>query len=171
MTQKVTGEKAVPKGCPMEKINIREMALDDYVGVRAVDELTQRQFLGASWDMLEETAKEAHLKSRRSEFELNLATGYCFVGLLGESVVGFVLALETLPFRGTLYIRHIAVHPAYQGSGVGTSLYRTLVAKARRSGIRKITALINLDNLESIKLHEKLGFELIERKQAFLVLE
>jgi L-amino acid N-acyltransferase YncA len=155
----------------MKKINVREMKLDDYRGVRAVDELTQRQYLGPAWDELEEAAKEVHLKSRRSEFELNLATGYCFVGVLAESVVGFVLAHETLPFRGTLYIRHIAVHPDYQGSGVGTSLYRALVEKTRRNGIRKITALINLDNLESMKLHEKLGFELIDRKQAFLVLE
>ena len=155
----------------MEKINIREMKPDDYTGVRTVDELTQRQYLGSLWDQLSEAEKEAHLLSRQSEFGLNLQTGYCFVGIANETVVGFVLAHETLPFQDTVYIRHIAIHPNYQGTGIGSLLYKALIEKASQSRIEKITALINLDNQRSMKLHEKMGFELINRKEAILSLQ
>jgi L-amino acid N-acyltransferase YncA len=154
----------------MAKIDVREIQQHDYTGIRAVDELTQRQYLGLAWDQLSEEEKEVHLESRRADFELNLAAGYCFVGVVAENVVGFILAHETLPFRGTIYVRHIAVHPVYQGSGIGVLLYQAVREKALRTGIRKITALINLDNPSSMKLHAKMGFELIDRKQAVLVL-
>lgn len=154
----------------MEKINIREMKPDDYIGVRTVDELTQRQYLGSLWDQLSEAEKQAHLQSRQSEFGLNLQTGYCFVGITNETMVGFVLAHETLPFRDRVYIRHIAIHPDYQGAGIGSLLYKAVIKKARQSGIEKITALINLDNQNSMKLHKKMGFELIDRKEAILSL-
>ena len=154
----------------MEKINIREMKADDYPGVRAVDELTQRQYLGSQWDHLTRTEKDVHLQSRQSEFELNLQTGYCFVAVMNETVIGFVLAHETLPFRDMVYIRYVAIHPDYQGGGIGSLLYQVAIDKARQNGIEKISALINLDNSKSIKLHEKLGFELIDRKEAILSL-
>jgi L-amino acid N-acyltransferase YncA len=152
----------------MKTIYIREMGANDYIGVRSVDELTQKQYRGAAWDNLSEAEKDIHLKSRRSEFDLNLNTGYCFVGVADEEVVGFILAHETLPFRGGIYIRHIAVHPDYQSIGIGSKLYQALIGKAKATGIQKITALINLDNPNSIRLHEKMNFELIDRKQAFL---
>jgi L-amino acid N-acyltransferase YncA len=153
----------------MKTVHIREMRANDYVGVRIVDELTQKQYHGAAWNNLSEVEKDIYLKSRRSEFDLNLDTGYCFVGVT-EEVVGFILAHETLPFRGVIYIRHIAIHPNYQGTGIGSKLYQALIDKAKATGIQKITALINLDNPNSIRLHEKMNFELIDRKQAFLKL-
>lgn len=154
----------------MEKINIRAMQSDDYLGVRAIDELTQRQYLGALWDQLLEGEQQAHLQSRQSEFDLNLQTGYCFVGIANAMVVGFVLAHEILPFRNTVYIRHIAIHPAYQGNGIGPLLYKAVIGKARERGMEKIATLINLDNPRSMKLHAKMGFDLIDRKEAILSL-
>jgi len=132
--------------------------------------LTQRQYLGSLWDQLLEGEKQAHLQSRQSEFGLNLQTGYCFVGIAHATVVGFVLAHEILPFRNTVSIRHIAIHPAYQGTGIGLLLYKAVIEKARASGMEKIATLINLDNTRSLKLHAKMGFDLIDRKEAILSL-
>ena len=149
---------------------VREMKQGDYRGVRAVDELTQKQYLGSRWNRLSESEKESHLKSRLSEFEINLNTGYCFVAMINKKVIGFVFAHEALPFRGKLYIRYIAVHPDYQEQGIGFLLYKKLIEKARRTKIIEIAALINTDNPPSIKFHEKAGFVLKDRKEATLKL-
>ena len=155
----------------MNRVAVREMHLIDYAGVRQIDELTQKQYLSDIWDNLTEVEKDNYLKSRRSEFETNVATGYCNIAAIDEQVIGFILAHEMLPFRGTIYIRHIAVHPDYQSQGVGLQLYQAVIDQAEENGIKKIMALINLDNPQSIRLHQKMAFELIDRKQAFLVLK
>lgn len=144
------------------------MRQEDYQGVRAIDELTQRQYLGSRWNRLSESEKESHLKSRLSEFKINLDTGYSFIAVVNKKIIGFVFAHETLPFCGKLYIRHIAVHPDYQGQGIGFFLYRKLIEKAKRTQITEVAALINTDNPQSIKLHEKAGFALKDRKEAIL---
>jgi L-amino acid N-acyltransferase YncA len=154
----------------MDGIVVRELALQDYAGVRNIDELTQRQYLGATWDQLPDNLKEEHLVSCRSDFAVNLETGYCFVALKDIRVIGFLFAYEVLPFRGRIHINHISISPEYQGHGVGLLLYGGLIEKAKSKGIKQITALINLDNDYSMKLHRKAGFALQDRKEAKLEL-
>jgi L-amino acid N-acyltransferase len=52
----------------------------------------------------------------------------------------------------------VYVRSGYKGKGFGTALMNKLIAHAKASGLRVITAWINDDNLESIRFHEKLGF-------------
>lgn len=151
-----------------EKIVIRALRLEDYSGVRRVDELTQRQYRGVIWDQLSEEEKESYLVSRSSEFAINLGTGYCFVATSENEVIGFVFAHETLPFASNLSIRYVGINPAHQAEGIGFLLYEHLIEKAKRQGIKSITALINLDNAPSMKLHQKAGFWLRDRKEAVL---
>jgi len=147
------------------------MTIDDYEQVREVDTLTQKQYLGTKFDQMNEKEKDFHLVSRKSEFQINVDTGYCFVAEdEKKDIVGFVMAHETLPFRGTLYIHYIGVRPEAQGQGVGQMLYRKLIEKAEQTDIKKITGLINIDNPNSIKLFEKVGFKLNDRKEAVLIL-
>ena len=49
-------------------------------------------------------------------------------------------------------------------------LYGGLIEKAKSKGIKRITALINLDNQYSMKLHRKAGFSLRNLKEATLEL-
>ena len=147
------------------------MTVDDYEQVHNVDILTQRQYLGAKFDRMSEEEKNSHLVSRKSEFQINVNTGYCFVAEDEmKHIVGFVLAHETLPFRGTLDIRYIGIKPEAQGRGIGHSLYQKLIEKAKETNIKKIIGSVNNDNLNSIKLFEKVGFKLNDRKQAVLEL-
>ena len=152
----------------MGKTIIRRLKLTDYNGVRQVDELTQYQYLGAKWKKFSLGEKEKHLVSRKQEFAINVKTGYSLVATIDNQIIGFLLAHETLPFPGTLYIRHLAIKPSYQGKGIGTLLYKELIRLAKQTKIKKIVALINLDNPKSIGLHEKLGFQLQDRKEAIL---
>lgn len=147
------------------------MTINDYEQVREVDILTQKQYLGAQFDRMSEEEKNSHLVSRKSEFQINVDTGYCFVAEDEiKNIVGFVLAHETLPFHGKLYIRYVGVKPGVQGQGIGKLLYRKLIGKAEQTRIREITGLVNTDNPNSIKLFEKVGFKLNDRKQAILKL-
>jgi len=149
-------------------IIIRPMRIDDHDQVRNVDILTQKQYLGAKFDQMREEEKDDHLVSRKSNFQINVDTGYCFVALNDNKIIGFILAHETLPFHGDLYIRYISINPKFQGKGIGSLLYRKLIEKAKQNGIDRIKALINIDNPNSIKLHGKIGFELKDRKEAVL---
>lgn len=149
-------------------IIVRPMSTDDYEQVHEVDILTQRQYLGEKFDRMSEEEQNSHLVSRKSEFQTNVDTGYCFVALDDEKVIGFILAHQTLPFHRILYIYYVGLSPDFQGKGVGLLLYEKLIEKAKQTGIKKIWTLINHDNPKSIKLHEKAGFKLNDRKEAVL---
>ena len=150
----------------MNNIIISELTNQDYEGVNRVDILTQKQYLGGKWEKLPEAEKEEHLVSRQSEFEINVRSGYGFVACLNNEIIGFIFAHETHPFRGNIYIGYIGINPKYQGRGIGLLLYKELIKKAKENNAKKITALINLDNPNSIKLHQKAGFSLRDRKEA-----
>jgi L-amino acid N-acyltransferase YncA len=133
-------------------IIVRSITVDDYEQVRNVE-------------------KNSHLVSRKPEFQINVDTGYCFLAEnKNKNIIGFLMAHETLPFHGTLYVRYIGVKPEAQGQGVGQLLYKKLIETAKQTGIKKIIGLANVDNPSSIKLFEKVGFKLSDRKQAVLEL-
>lgn len=150
----------------MNNIIVRELINQDYKEIRQVDILTQKQYLGEKWEKLSPAEKDEHLVSRRSEFDINVNTGYSLVACLDNKIIGFIFAHETLPFRRHIYIRYIGINPKYQGQGIGLLLYQELIKKAKKNNIKKITALINLDNPNSVKLHQKAGFTLKDRKEA-----
>ncbi len=151
-------------------ISVRPMTIDDYEAVHKVDILTQKQYLGKKYDELSAEEQDKHLVSRRSEFQINVDTDYCFVAENNDQIIGFLLSYETLPFHGTIYIHYIGLNPKYQGKEIGLLLYKKLIEKAKHNYIKKIRSFINLDNPKSIKLHEKAGFKLKDRKEAILEL-
>lgn len=152
------------------KIYVRPMTINDYKSVRQVDISTQKQYLGQKFDELSSEEQDKHLVSRKSEFQTNIDTGYCFVAEDNDQIIGFLLSYETIPFPGTLYIRYIGLNPEYQSKGVGLLLYEKLIEKAKQKQIKEIKALINLDNPKSIRFHEKAGFKISDRKEAILEL-
>ena len=154
----------------MAEIIVRPITKADYAGVRRVDILTQQQYLGAKWESLSAAEQEAHLVSRKREFQINVDSGFSFVAAKDNQLIGFLLAYETHPFRGTIDIRHIAIAPEFQGKGIGVLLYNALIKKARFSKMKDIRALINTDNPNSMQLHHKVGFTLIDRKEAIFKL-
>jgi len=137
------------------EIIVRPLKLEDYEQVKNVDILTQIQYLGENWEN-----NENNLISKKSEFETNANTGFSLVAEINEKLVGFLFAHETLPFPGTLHIRHIAILPEHQGKGIGVKLYEKLVEIAKAKNIQRIESYINDDNPNSQKLHEKVGFRL-----------
>jgi len=154
-----------------KELRIRELKGKDFSQVREIDDLTLKAHVGDSWNEYTEEKKETIRKSRKSEFDINVNTGYCLVVEQDDRILGFIFAHETLPFGGTVYIRHIAVHPDSQSQGVGEKLLTGLINKAKKKGISKIWGGISLDNPSSIRLHEKVGFRLVDRKMAYLKIQ
>ncbi len=149
-------------------IKIREMTNEDYPAVYSVDVSAQKQYLDEDFENMSEDERESHLISRKSEFSINVSTGFCFVAEIDDKIVGFIFSYETLPFKGTLFLSYICINPDYQNKGIGPLLYEGLIEKAKRMNIKKIKGLINVDNPKSIRFHEKIGFKLSDRKEAVL---
>jgi L-amino acid N-acyltransferase YncA len=151
-------------------IIIRTLFASDYELVHEVDIATQKQYLKEKFGQMNEDERTSQLVSRQSEFQLNVDSGYCFVAQNKTKIIGFIFAHETSPFHGTLYVRYIGINPEFQGKGSGILLYDKLIEKAKQTGIKEIRTLINTDNPNSVKLHEKAGFRLNDRKEAALKL-
>ncbi|MFX1486393.1 MAG: GNAT family N-acetyltransferase [Promethearchaeota archaeon] len=100
-------------------------------------------------------------KVTRERFEFYLETGSSFVAEDGE-VIGYVVS-QTLNFvRGfdrLLWIEYVVVKKKLRRRGIGLALLRKLTEYARRSNVDRIYTTINPDNVASIRLHLKAGFD------------
>lgn len=69
---------------------------------------------------------------------------------IAYAVVGFGSAIA--------YLQRVAVEPAWQGHGMGRSLVRVAIRKARESGAKVLLLNTQLDNAQAIRLYENEGF-------------
>jgi len=75
--------------------------------------------------------------------------GYAYAGLYRERVA----------YRFTLE-DSVYVHPAHVGRGIGHSLLSALITACEELGYRQLVAVIgDSENLASIRLHERCGFQ------------
>jgi len=77
-------------------------------------------------------------------------------GVIGWGALGSFRTAYTL--AGTLE-DSVYVHHNFHRRGVGSRLLAELIASARRNGLRSILANISGDQIPSIRLHEKFGFQ------------
>jgi ribosomal protein S18 acetylase RimI-like enzyme len=85
-----------------------------------------------------------------------------FVLTEGESIIGVLVLIET---EQSLLLDNVAVHPDYQGRGLGRQLIELAAAEALRLGFSSIILYTNVQMTENINLYKKLGFVETERKQ------
>jgi ribosomal protein S18 acetylase RimI-like enzyme len=81
-------------------------------------------------------------------------------GIAGFAVVGFGHAIS--------YLQRVAIHPDWQGQGMGRSLVRAAGRSARRSGSRAILLNTQFDNTSAIGLYEAEGFVQLPESLAVL---
>ena len=74
-------------------------------------------------------------------------------GAAGFAVVGYGSAIA--------YLQRVAVHPDWQGRGMGRSLVRVAARRARASGARVMLLNTQFDNRAAIDLYESEGFVLL----------
>jgi GNAT superfamily N-acetyltransferase len=61
----------------------------------------------------------------------------------------------------------IAVAEKYVGLGLGVMMMNQLISFGKQQGVKQIKLSVDNDNEKAIQLYKKLGFELLEKKEAF----
>lgn len=84
-------------------------------------------------------------------------------GITGFAVVGFGHAIS--------YLQRVAVHPRWQGEGMGRSLVRAAARAAKRHGSKAMLLNTQQDNDPAIRLYETEGFVQLPESLAVLKAE
>lgn len=69
-----------------------------------------------------------------------------------------------LEVPGSLYISGVALLPAYRGRGIGTRMIRAMHERARREGLPKLSLIAFAENQASVRLYERLGYLVVDRR-------
>jgi ribosomal protein S18 acetylase RimI-like enzyme len=122
------------------EVNIRPMNYDDLPEVEAVDVAA----FPPVW--------------QNSQNSLALAYGQAAVATVLEEegrIIGYQISTPT-PMGG--HLARLAVHPDYQGRGLGLALVNDLLSQFQRRGAQSVTVNTQQDNRVSLSLYEKVGF-------------
>ncbi len=78
-----------------------------------------------------------------------------------DEVLGYATFDDWRNWEGYRFtVEHsVYIHASVRGQGVGTYLMKELIERARAANKHVLVAGISADNIVSIKLHERLGFE------------
>jgi len=156
------------------KMTIRQLTKKDFKPYkRLFDEAYHEYLEGLKQNNLQQYQRE--IQNMRevtpSRFNFYLKTRSSFAAEEDGTVVGY-LATQTIPFmRGydkVLWIEYIVVKKEHRQQGIATALLKKLKGYAKQHQIGSIFATINPDNTASIKLHQKLGFNVKNWKTASL---
>jgi ribosomal protein S18 acetylase RimI-like enzyme len=82
------------------------------------------------------------------------------LGITGYAVVGYGHAIS--------YLQRVAVHPRWQGAGMGRSLVRAAARSAKRNGSKAMLLNTQVDNEPAITLYETEGFVQLPESLAVL---
>lgn len=99
-----------------------------------------------------EENRKKHAKKIRRYITENNRWAYVYE-TVDRQVVGYSLAHKK---DGTLYLKSLFVHPAYQGKGIGAELFRELLRELKPGMQAKLIVL--KDNVTARQLYGKNGF-------------
>ena len=132
----------LPETVPNPAVSIRPMTMDDMAEVEAIDSAAFSLVWQNSRLYLEIAFRQAAVATV-AEFEGHL--------------VGYQISTGT-PIGG--HLARLAVLPQFQGNGIGFALLFDLLRQFSRRNARTITVNTQKDNLASLALYRKTGFQL-----------
>ena len=127
-------------GSEAEGIRIRNMTEADLPHVQSVD--------AASFDPLWQNSLETLYRAFSQSLLVSVAE-------MEAGIVGYQLSTGG---RQRAHLARLAVHPAWQGRGVGGALLRDLFSKLVNNGIYKLSVNTQSDNGVSLRLYQRMGF-------------
>ena len=80
---------------------------------------------------------------------------------LGDACAGLIVMF---PREASLFVENVAVHPDYQGFGLGRRLMEFAAGEAARLGLAEIRLYTNAHMTENLEFYPRLGFEQTERR-------
>jgi len=156
------------------RLIVRQLAKEDYKSYRKLFDEAYHEYLeNLSRNDPQQYHRERQEKRivTRARFNFYLKTGSSFAAEKDDNVVGYVAA-QTISFmRGhdrALWVEYIVIKKDQRRQGIATALLEKLKDCAKQNRIDTIYATINPDNIASIKLHQKLGFDVRSWKVASL---
>lgn len=88
--------------------------------------------------------------------ELRERVHYCKVALYKERIVGYQISLI---YRHGMHLGRLAIHPDYQGRGIGRALVTDILRESQRRELAQVTVNTQQSNTISQHLYVQLGFE------------
>lgn len=134
----------------LQDIELRFSRFSDAEDIMELDKLV--------WD---ESTTPGQIKwSSRSHFLQTCPPGSQLVAALNGVVCGYLgFAPPTpLPSNKHVYEINIAIHPNFQGYGVGVQLITELKELARQQGVRKLSLRVLSTNKRAISFYKRCGF-------------
>lgn len=152
-TQVITlswSRQALPPSTEIKEITIRAMTPDDINHVASLDTLA----FNPIW--------------RNSQSSLEMAFHQAAIATIVECnglLVGYQISTAN-QIGG--HLARIAIHPKFQGTGIGYALLRDLLLRFERKGASQVTVNTQEENSISLGLYEKAGFTFTgEKYQVF----
>ena len=76
-----------------------------------------------------------------------------------ESKNIFLEAFDKECFEDEFYIDTLSVFEKFQGRGLAKELLAFIYDKAKELGFKKVSLIVDIDNLKALNLYEKMGFK------------
>lgn len=134
-------------------------ALSDFEGIKALYQSVARQ--GGGIARTEDEITDDYI---RHNLDTSISRGISYVATVDEKIVGEIHAYPPFPqlFAHILSDLTIAVHPDFQGTGVGRALFSALLdeVEQRRANILRVELFVRQSNLKAIAFYQSLGFEI-----------
>lgn len=127
-----------------------EVALEDLL---AIDLAAFEPFWRFDYAALEEATQAT---PRSSTYVISDGDG----GFTGYAIVGYGHAIS--------YLQRVAVHPDWQGQGMGRSLIRSAARGAKRAGSKALLLNTQTENGGATSLYESEGYQLLPESLAVL---
>ena len=110
---------------------------------------------------------ENMMSLNQESFQDDLANSYfkCYVAKLDNKIVGYTIFVPTMDiFEGnTLFLEDIFVQEGYRGFGIGSLLWRKVVAFAEENNCTRMNFQVSKWNTPSIKFYENRMCENLSR--------
>nr|WP_314860356.1 GNAT family N-acetyltransferase [uncultured Undibacterium sp.] len=132
---------------------------DDFANIKTLYQSVARQ--GGGIARTEDEITDDYI---RHNLDTAIARGISYVAKVGEQIVGEIHAYQPFPklFAHILSDLTIAVHPDFQGTGVGRAIFAALLdeVKLHRTNILRVELFVRQSNLKAIAFYQSLGFEI-----------
>ncbi len=138
---------------------IRRATSEDFSGIKTLYQHVARQ--GGGIARTEDEITEEYIHHNLASANTR---GIAYVAEVGEQIVAEIHAYSPVPkvFAHILSDLTIAVHPDYQGSGIGRAIFSALLdnVKQHQSDILRVELFVRQSNLKAITFYQSLGFEI-----------
>ena len=121
---------------------IRMMNYDDINQIQELDSIAFNPIWQQSMDMLRMAFEQAALAT---------------VAETQNGIIGYQISTAG---PGGGHLARLAVHPKIQGNGIGYALTRDMLVQFQRRGSLRVTVNTQYDNVASLALYKKSGFQL-----------